>query len=93
MSGSLTQISAGVGFLLPLVIAWIKREKWSRPLQTVFATAACALAAVITTYFQGKFNIHDLSTSVITIFLMTKTSYMAVWKPTGVADGMSKTTG
>lgn len=92
MSSSLAQISGLVGFLLPLLIAVIQREHWSQQVRTIVGVAACAVAAAVTSYFEGKLNLQDWSTSVLVIFTLTKTSYLAVWKPTGVTQKVEKKT-
>lgn len=92
MVSNLTQWSALVGFALPWLVAVIKQEKWRSSIKTALGVAACAIAAAVTAYFEGKFNLRDWTTSVITIFLMTKTSYLAVWKPTGVDSAITNVT-
>lgn len=93
MATSLSQWSALVGTFLPLIIAFIKREKWSKRTQTIFAVLVCFVAAFVTTYFEGTLNFHQFAQSLIVVFVLTKTTYLAVWKPTGIADAASKSTG
>src|SRR4051812_37277217 len=86
MSSSLAQWSALVGFLLPLLVAFVQRQHWSNNVRTIVGVAACAIAAILTTWIEGNLNLHNFGQSVIVIFMMTKTSYLAVWKPTGTTQ-------
>lgn len=90
MATSLSQWSALVGFLLPLIVAKIQSEKWSNQVRTIVGVAACAIAAVVTAYIDKTLNLHNFVQSAIVIFLMTKTSYLAVWKPTGTTDKLER---
>lgn len=92
MSSNLAQISGLVGFLLPLVVAVIQRQTWSNTFRTIVGVAACAVAAVITAWAESKLNLHNFATSALVIFTLTKTSYLAVWKPSGVAPVIEEKT-
>lgn len=87
------QINALVGFLLPLLIAVIQKERWRNSIRVAVGTASCAVAAVITTWADGKLNFHDLAASAVIIFILTKTTYLAVWKPSGLAPAIQNATG
>lgn len=91
MSSSLAQWSALVGFLLPLIVAKIQNTHWSNELRTAVGVAACAVAAIVTTWIEGNLNVHNFGQSVIVIFMMTKTSYLAVWKPSGTTKVLERT--
>lgn len=92
MRSSLDMWSALVGFFLPVLVAKIQSEKWRNEVRIAVGIAACAVAALVTAYFQNKLNLHNFSESVITIFLMTKASYIAVWKPSGVTKTLERNT-
>lgn len=86
MTSQLTQYSAAVGFLLPLVIAFIQKEDWPNWLKSVVGTGGCVAAAVVTAAVEHKLNTKDISASVITVFTLTKLSYLSVYKPAGWAQ-------
>jgi hypothetical protein len=85
LNSLLVEVSALVGLGLPLLVAIVQREKWPNWVRTVVGVTAVLIASVVTAAAQHKLNVNDWAASVLTIFLMTKTSYLAVWKPSGVA--------
>ena len=89
----LTQLAALVGLVLPLVIAVIQKQHWSPSIRTGVGVLACAIAAVVLSYTKGQLNLHDLATTGFYIFTLTKTTYLAVWKPSGVAGAIESATG
>lgn len=89
----LTQVAALVGSVLPLAVAFIQRQHWSNTVRTIVGVAACAGAAVIVSYTKGQLNLHDLATTGFIIFTLTKTTYLAVWKPTGTTGKIEAATG
>lgn len=93
LNNQLTEIAALVGTFLPLLVAVVQRQHWSNRVRTVVGVAACAIAAVIVSYTKGQLNLHDLATTGFIIFTLTKTTYLSVWKPTGVAEKVEKATG
>lgn len=93
LSNQLTQISALVGVFLPLIIAVVQKQHWRNSIRVAVGVAACALAAVVTSYTKGQLNLHDLATSAFIIFTLTKTTYLAVWKPSGVTPIIESATG
>lgn len=93
LNSNLAQISALVGTFLPLLIAFIQREHWRNSIRTAVGVLACAVAAVVTAYVDGKLNLNDLATSAFYIFTLTKVTYVAVWKPVGVTPKIEAATG
>jgi len=93
LSTQLTQVAALVGTFLPLLIAVIQRQNWRNSFRVVVGVAACAVAAVVVSYTKGTLNLHDLATSGFIIFTLTKTTYLAVWKPSGIAPTIESATG
>lgn len=88
-----TQVAALVGTFLPLVIAVVQRQHWRNSIRVAVGVAACALAAVVTSYTKGQLNLHDLATSGFIIFTLTKTTYLSVWKPSGISTKIETATG
>jgi hypothetical protein len=81
-----------VGAILPAVIAALKKTRWPMPLQSLFALAACAAAAVGTTYWQSTLSWENWTTSALTIATVTWATYGGMWKPTGIADKIDSAT-
>lgn len=86
-------ISIVVGFFMSPAISAITREKWSAQAQAGAAFGLCLLAAVVTTWFQGTLDWHDLRGVVIGVVGAAIVSFHLFWKPSGVADAVSKATG
>jgi len=93
ISNQLTQISALVGLFLPLVIAFVQRQHWRNSIRVAVGVGACAVASIIVSYTKGSLNLHDLGTSAFIIFTLTKTTYLAVWKPSGATGKIETATG
>ncbi len=83
----LAQLSALVGFFLPILIAFLSHVGWSNAVRSGVAMAVIAVASVITVWADPNYGVtwHNWATSAIAMFLMAKTTYMAVWKPSGIA--------
>lgn len=92
LTSSYLQISALIGILLPGVVAFVQQQHWSASTRTVIGVAASLVAAVVQAVAQHKLNWHDWAASAIVIFTLTKTTYLAVWKPTGIAPRIEKAT-
>ena len=88
----LIQLSALVGTLLPLLVAVVQRAHWPGWLRTAIGVVAIIVASVITAASQHKLNLNDWAASALTVFLLTKTTYLAVWKPSGVAPWIEAAT-
>jgi hypothetical protein len=92
LNGLLIQLSAAVGFLLPLLVAVIQREHWSKIVRVSVSVAAVVGASVLLCWQQGKLNLHDWSASAFAVYLTTQTTYLAVWKSTGIAGIVERAT-
>lgn len=92
MATHLAQISALVGVLLPLLVAIIQQENWSAHVRTLIGVICIIVATTVTAWAEGKLNLHDWATSLITIFTLTQVSYHTLWKTTGVAPAIEHAT-
>jgi uncharacterized membrane protein YfcA len=81
-----------VGFLLPIVIAFIQQEKWSEVIRSVTMFIVCVIAATGTVYFSGHFNLQDLVTSALLIIVTAIGTYKGIWQPTGIAPALEHVT-
>lgn len=81
-----------VGVFLPLVIAVVNRQSWGAPLKALAALAICILAAAGDVYWKGQFSVSNWAETTLAIFVIVATSYVAFWKPTGLADAVEKRT-
>ena len=93
LNSQIAQISALVGVFLPLVVAFVQRQHWRNSIRSAVGVGACAVAAVVVSYTKGTLNLHDLAGSAFIIFTLTKTTYLSVWKPSGVTQKIETATG
>lgn len=93
LSSNLAQIAIFVGFLLPHAIALVTQQHWSPALKSVVAFAICIVAAVVTVWAKGTLNFHDLVGTATLVYVLARSSYAGLWKPTGITDTIeAKTT-
>lgn len=83
-TANLALYSALVGSVLPLVIAVVQREKWSSQTRSLVAFAACVATGLGTAYFDGDLTAKTAVAAVLTVLIAAKTTYGAIWQPTGV---------
>lgn len=82
-----------VGILLPLAVAVVNRTAWASGAKALMALLICVLAAGGDVYFKGAFSLKAWSQTALYIFFLVVTTYVGVWRPTGLADAVEKRTG
>ena len=92
MNERLALANALVGFVLPNVIALLNQARWVARVKALVAFAACAVAAVLTTYVAGSLVPGDLLFSALIVFGAAQVSYQQLWHPTGVAPAIEQAT-
>lgn len=92
MNEKLALANALVGFLLPNVIALVNQARWPARAKALVAFAACAAAALLTTWVAGSLVPGDLVFSALIIFGAAQVSYQQLWHPTGVAPAIEQAT-
>jgi hypothetical protein len=89
----LAQWNALVGFLFPLLAAFLKQSTLSKSVNTAISIAAAVIAAGITTAAAGDLNWENWAISFITLYTVAGTMYANLWKPIGVEEPLQvKTT-
>lgn len=82
----LAQLSALIGFLLPILIAVVQKSHWSRAVKTVVGAIVCIIVATITAIVHGDVTTwHEWATALIFIFGAALVTYRNVWVPLGAA--------
>jgi len=85
--------SAIIGFLAPIVIAWIQQPKWPDWLRAVVTFLFCLLVGAGNVWLNGDLSSGtDWVSAVGIIFVSAITAFKGFWKPTGIADKMEATT-
>jgi uncharacterized membrane protein len=84
-----------LAFVLPLVIAVIVRQQWSRTAKSICMFVVSFVATLGTMYLNGALNDVSAQTFVarfLTVVVATIAFYNGIWKPTGVAPAVEERT-
>jgi len=82
-----------VGFFLPHLLSVVQQPGWSKGLQSVITFAGSVAAAVGTVLIQNNgWNWHDWVSSTLLILVTAIATYHGLWKPTGIAPAIEKST-
>lgn len=82
-----------VGFFMPHLIAVVQQPGWSEGLRSVITFVASVVAAIGTVLIQhGGWSWHDWVSSTLLILVTAIATYHGLWKPTGVAPSIEKST-
>jgi glucan phosphoethanolaminetransferase (alkaline phosphatase superfamily) len=84
-----------LAFVLPLVIAVIVRQQWSRTAKSICMFSVSFVATLGTMYLNGALNDVSAQTFVarfLTVVVATIAFYNGIWKPTGVAPAVEERT-
>lgn len=82
-----------VGFVLPVLIAAIKRQGWPASWQAVCAFVVCWVAAAGTAYLTAQLDPQNLVRAFLVIFTLAIVAFYGFWKPTGVEPVVDRSTG
>ena len=72
--------SAGVGFLLPILVSVVNHESWSPWVKAVVALGSSIVAGTVAAFLGGQFNGTNLLTDAGIIFAVSQVSYHTWWK-------------
>lgn len=82
-----------VGFFLPHLLAIVQQPGWSKGMQAVVTFAGSLVAAIGTVLIQNDgWSWHDWVSSSLLILVTAIATYHGLWKPTGVAPAIEKST-
>jgi hypothetical protein len=76
------QVIAAAGFLLPLLIAVLKRASYPDYVNALIAVGTYAVLAVIVTLVQGAFDAQRFIQNLGLVFGSGTIGYVALWKAT-----------
>lgn len=85
------QVSALIGFLLPLLVAVIIRSNWPGWVKGLVVIGSSAVAGALTAWAQGKFS-ENWSQNIGTILILAIASYKLFWQPTGIGPALERAT-
>lgn len=81
-----------IGVVAPLVYAIVQQPKWRPWLRALVTILLTLLVAAGTAYFNHDFDGRSWLSSVLLVFVAAITSYHGLWKPTGIAPAIERTT-
>ncbi|MEU1293071.1 hypothetical protein ABZ439_11655 [Streptomyces sp. NPDC005840] len=84
--------AAGLGFVLPPVIAIVNQPRWSGPVKALFMLAVATVVGLGTAYFNGDFTGKPIVTCMLVAAVVIGTAYHTVWRPSGIAPGIEAAT-
>lgn len=96
---SLSAGGALVGFFMPLLISLVKKyiPVDNRPLNFTITIILSVIGAVVAMWVDGKFvdgafQLANIWTTLIQVFIVSQAAYNYFWKPTGTSDRIEDTT-
>jgi hypothetical protein len=93
METLLDEYIAIVGILLPLVIAYLKNQMWSKRIKMLLTIGVTILASLGHMVYSGSFEAMSLGKTFLTLLTISTTTYKWVWQPTRVAKVIEDKTG
>lgn len=82
------QLIVGVG--LPLLIAVVIKPDWPSLTKWWVGFAMCFVVSIGDVWFSGHFVLVDLGGTLLKVVFLCFTSYLTIWKPSGIAEGIEK---
>lgn len=92
MSDNLIMFSAVVAIFSPMVISLITQPQWSGRVKTFIMLGYSGVVGVGTAWLAGEFAGLDILGSILTVILVTATSYQTIFKPSGISPAIEEKT-
>jgi hypothetical protein len=73
-------LNGALGFIIPILIQWIKGKNWSRFYKFLLALGSCIVAGIVSCLVTGHFDVKDVPASIIFIFGVAQITYETFWK-------------
>jgi VIT1/CCC1 family predicted Fe2+/Mn2+ transporter len=93
MNEIITQYELVVGVFLPLLIAFFIKEDWSAKTKVTISFAFVLLAAIGQMVVMQSWDPENLGRSILTILVLTITTYKGFWPLTGLTSLVEKKAG
>ena len=93
MESFAAQYEVIVGVLLPLVIAFFIREEWDQRLKIGISFVIVLAVSLGHAFYAGMWNIADIGRSILTVLVLTVSTYKGFWLGTGATDWIEKNLG
>ena len=86
------ELAGAVGFLAPLLVAFLNQEHWSTQTKQIVMVVTAVVLGVLTAAVQGKLDLHNLAVTLPVVVAACQVAYTVLWKPTGIAPAVEKAT-
>jgi peptidoglycan/LPS O-acetylase OafA/YrhL len=93
-SSDLAMWSFLIGAVLPFAISFVQQPRWPSGLRATVTVVSCVIVGAGTTYFsEGGIDLDgDLVSAILRVLIAAWGSYLAFWKPTGIAPALEVAT-
>ena len=81
-----------IGYISPPLIAIVQQSHWGAALKSTVMLLASLLIGGGTSYFAGDFDGRTVVTCVLTAAVAAGAAYHTLWKPSGVAPRIERST-
>lgn len=89
---NLTLYMAVLGWLIPLVISFVKQAGWSKTVKGLIAAVVSVVSAIIAAAIAGHWNPEDVTRSILIVLTLSQVSYVTFWKSSGIDDRIEEAT-
>lgn len=86
------QLSAVIGFFLPLLIAVIQNLHWKTQFKTIIAFLVYVAVAVVKLSVEQRLDWSHFQTTFLLIMFTSVAAFQGGWKPSGIAQAIEKAT-
>lgn len=81
---NLTLYMAVLGWLIPMIISFVKQSGWSKQAKGIAAAIVSVASAMIAAAIAGHWNPEDVTRSVLIVLTLSQVSYQTFWAPTKI---------
>jgi biotin transporter BioY len=82
-----------IGFVsATFIIPILQQPHWSSRTRALLTFAYCIVVGIGNVFFQGEFDLKNLATSILLIFVSAIATYKGFSRPTGVAPAIETAT-
>lgn len=85
--------SLGLGFVAPIVLAFIQQPKWSDRTRALITFGFSILVGAGNVYFNGDLSkAADWTSAILIVLIAAISTYKGFWKPTQIAPAIEEKT-
>lgn len=84
LDDNLTLYMAVLGWLIPMVISFVKQAAWSKQTKGLVAALVSVASAMVGAAIAGHWNPEDVTRSVLIVLTLSQVSYQTFWGPSQI---------